>query len=85
MQSLDKNQTCLEICCLASKLIVWTQTLAFHDLPARHWEPKRLRLRLLSAAGRIITKSRRRILWLPKRWPWTDLIIGGHRLLTMIT
>jgi hypothetical protein len=27
--------------------------------PARRWEPKRLRLRLLSAAGRIVRGSRR--------------------------
>ena len=84
LQSFDKNQIWLEICCLASELIVWTQTLAFHDLPARLWEPKRLRLRLFAVAGRIITTARRRILRLPKRWPWTDLIIGGHQRLTMI-
>ena len=85
LQSFDKNQIWLELCCLASELIVWTQTLAFHDLPVRLWEPKRLRLRLLAVAGRIITTARRRILRLSKRWPWTDLIIGGHRRLTMIT
>ena len=85
LQSFDKNQIWLELCCLASELIVWTQTLAFQDLPVRLWEPKRLRLRLLAVAGRIITTARRRILRLPKRWPWTGLIIGGHRRLTMIT
>lgn len=85
LQSFDKNQIWLEIAQLASELIVWTQTLAFHNLPARLWEPKRLRLRLFAVAGRIITTGRRRILRLPKRWPWTDLIIGGHRRLAMIT
>ena len=33
--------------------------LALHG-PARAWEPKRLRLRLFSAAGRIIRSGRRR-------------------------
>ena len=54
-------------------------------MPARHWEPKRLRLRLLAVAGRIITTGTRRILRLSKRWPWADLIIGGHRRLALIT
>ena len=85
MKSFAKNQIWLEICQLASELIVWTQTLAFHDLPARLWEPKRLRLRLLAVAGRIITTGRRRILRLSKRWPWADLIIGGHQRLALIT
>lgn len=59
--------------------------LAFHDLPARVWEPKRIRLRLLAVAGQIITTARRRILRLPKRWPWTNLILTGHRRLAEIT
>ena len=85
MKSFAKNQIWLEICQLASELIVWTQTLAFHALPARLWEPKRLRLRLLAVAGRIITTGRRRILRLSKRWPWADLIISGHQRLLLIT
>ncbi|MBU8821198.1 transposase, partial [Mycolicibacterium goodii] len=53
------------------------QVLAFHGQPARRWEPKRLRLRLLSVAGRIITSGRRRLLRLPRGWPWSDLIETG--------
>ncbi|MCW2749312.1 MAG: family transposase [Aeromicrobium sp.] len=45
LQSFDKNQIWLEIAQLASELISWTQTIAFGELPARLWEPKRLRLR----------------------------------------
>ena len=85
LQSFDKNQIWLEISQLASELIAWTQTLAFGDHPARVWEPKRLRLRLLAVAGRLITTSRRVILRLPKRWPWTALIITGHHRLAQIT
>ena len=49
------NQIWLEIVALAADLLAWTQTLAFDDHdPARRWEPKRLRLRLLAVAGRII-------------------------------
>ena len=44
---------------------------------ARRWEPKRLRLRLFSAAGRIVRGSRRLQLRLAARWPWTPGIIAA--------
>jgi hypothetical protein len=37
----------------------------------RLWEPRRLRLRLFSAAGQLVTTGRRRILRLARHWPWT--------------
>lgn len=84
LHAFGKNQIWLELAQLASELIAWTQIVAFADLPARVWEPKRLRLRILAVAGRIITTGRRRILRLSKRWPWTDLILTGHRRLALI-
>ena len=72
-----QNQVWLEIVALAADLLVWTQTLAWHDQPARRWEPKRLRFRLLAVAGRIIRSGRRRRLRLPRGWPWNDLIDTG--------
>ena len=81
LQAFDKNQIWLELAQLAAELLTWTQLLAWHDQPARPWEPKRLRLRLLAVAGRIITTGRRRILRLSQRWPWADLVTGGHRRL----
>jgi hypothetical protein len=85
LHAFGKNQIWLELAQLASELIAWTQILAFADLPARVWEPKRLRLRILAVAGRIITSGRQRILRLSKRWPWTDLILTGHQRLARIT
>lgn len=85
LHAFGKNQIWLELAQLASELIAWTQILAFTDLPARVWEPKQLRLRIIAVAGRIITTGRRRILRLSKRWPWTDLIVGGHQRLALIT
>jgi len=73
----DQNQLWLEITLLAADLLVWTQVLAFTGQPARRWEPKRLRLRLLAVAGRIIRSGRRRFLRLPRGWPWSDLIETG--------
>lgn len=75
--SFAQNQIWLEIIALAADLLAWTQTLAWHDLPARRWEPKRLRFRLLSVAGRITRSGRRRRLRLPRSWPWNDLIDSG--------
>lgn len=72
-----QNQIWLEIVALAADLLVWTQTLAWHDHPARRWEPKRLRFRLLTVAGRIIHTGRRRRLRLPRGWPWNHLIDTG--------
>lgn len=72
-----QNQIWLEIIALAADLLVWTQTLAWHDHPARRWEPKRLRFRLLAVAGRITRSGRRRRLRLPRHWPWNDLLDTG--------
>jgi hypothetical protein len=52
--------------------------------PARRWEPKKLRLRLFSAAGRIVRGGRRLRLRLAARWPWSRQItaaIGRRRTL----
>ncbi|WP_460675384.1 transposase, partial [Lentzea nigeriaca] len=77
-----QNQIWLEIAALAADLLAWTQTLAFdqHE-PARRWEPKRLRLRILAVAGRIIHSGRRHRLRLPRDWPYNHLIHTAHTAL----
>jgi hypothetical protein len=73
-----KNRLWVEVVALAADLLAWTQTLAFDETePARRWEPKRLRFRLLAVAGRIIRTGRRRRLRLPRNWPWNHLIDSG--------
>jgi hypothetical protein len=84
LQAFAKNQIWLELAQLAAELLTWTQLLAWPDQAARTWEPKRLRLRLLAVAGRLITTGRRRILRLSQRWPWTDLITSGHHRLALL-
>lgn len=44
---------------------------------ARRWEPKRLRLRLFSAAAQLVTTGRHRYLRLACHWPWTDVITSA--------
>ncbi len=73
-----QNQIWLEIVALAADLLNWMQTLAWEPhQPARRWEPKRLRLRILAVAGRIVRTGRRRRLRLPRDWPWNHLIDAG--------
>jgi hypothetical protein len=71
-----QNKIWCEIVALASELTAWMQMLALHGT-ARRWEPKRLRLRLFSAAGRIVRGGRRLRLRLAARWPWAREITGA--------
>ena len=84
LQAFGKNEIWLELAALAYELLTWTQLLAWPDHPARSWEPKRLRLRLLSVAARLITTGRRHILRLSRRWPWSELLITGQRNLAAL-
>lgn len=85
LQAFAKNQIWLELVQLAAELLTWTQLLAYRHHPARTWEPKRLRLRLLTVAARLITTGRRRILRISRQWPWSELIISGHDRLAALT
>ena len=59
LHGFGQNPIWCELVAMACELTAWMQMLALHG-PARAWEPKRLRLRLFSAAGRIIRSGRRR-------------------------
>ena len=73
-----QNRIWVEVVALAADLLTWMQALAFDETePARRWEPKRLRFRLLAVAGRIVRTGRRRRLRLPRDWPWNHLIDTG--------
>jgi DDE family transposase len=85
LHAFAKNTIWVELIQLAAELLTWTQTLAFANSVARVWEPKRLRLRLLHVAGRLVTTARRHLLRLPRGWPWAELIITGHAQLHALT
>ncbi|WP_151484119.1 IS1380 family transposase [Streptomyces albicerus] len=75
-----QNQIWLEIISLALDLLAWMPMLAL-TAETRRWEPKKLRLRLFSAAAHLIHTGRRHRLQLPDRWPWTHVITHAiHRL-----
>jgi hypothetical protein len=76
LQGFTQNQIWCEIVAMACELLAWMQMLAL-DGPARRWEPKRLRLRLFSAAGRIVRGSRRLRLRIAATWPWATQITAA--------
>ena len=61
---------------MACELLAWMQMLAL-DGKARRWEPKRLRLRIFTVAGRLARSGRRQRLRLAGHWPWATLITGA--------
>jgi DDE family transposase len=71
-----QNQIWAEIVALACELTAWMTMLALNGT-ARRWEPKRLRLRLYSAAGRIVRGGRRVRLKISSRWPWATQITAA--------
>lgn len=76
LKGFAANQLWCEIVALASDLLAWTQLLALTG-DARRWEPKRLRLRLFSVAGRLARSGRRLRLRLAERWPWATMLTGA--------
>ena len=75
LHDLDQNRLWCAIVSLASELIAWLQMLTLTGRPARRWEPKRLRLRLFSAAGRLTRTARSNHLHLSSRGRWTELLL----------
>jgi hypothetical protein len=74
---LDQNRIWLAIAALAADLLAWTARLAL-PASAATYEPKRMRLRILAVAGRIVRTARRRILHIDPAWPWADAITTAH-------
>ena len=61
------------------------QTLALPGHDARRWEPKRLRLRLLSIPARHARTGRRRLLHLAATAPFTALALQALAALDRLT
>ena len=71
LHGFGQNQIWCELVAMACELLAWMQMLALPG-PARAWEPKRLRLRLFSAAGRLVRGGRRLRLRIAVTWPWAS-------------
>ncbi|MBB4789550.1 hypothetical protein BJY54_000162 [Streptomyces nodosus] len=68
---------------IALDLLAWMPMLALTGKD-RLWEPRRLRLRLLTAAGQLVTTGRRRVLRLARHRPWTNYITAALDRLTQL-
>jgi hypothetical protein len=75
LHDLAQNKIWCAVVALAAELTAWAQLLALTGHPARRWEPKRLRLRLFSLAGRLARTGRRTVLHLSAHAPWAALLL----------
>ncbi|MET9352945.1 IS1380 family transposase [Streptomyces sp. NPDC006617] len=78
-----QNKVWLEIVQIALDLLAWMPMLALTGT-ARLWEPRRLRLRLFTAAAQLVSTGRRRILRLARHWPWTGHITAALERLALL-
>ncbi len=74
LHDFAQNQVWCALVALAVELTAWMQMLALAGHDARRWEPKRLRLRLFSIAGRLAEHGRTRRLHLSAHAPWAELL-----------
>jgi len=79
----DQNRVWLAITALAQDLLAWCARLAL-PATAALYEPKRLRLRILAVAGRIVRTARRRVLHIDPDWPWAETITTAHARLAAL-
>jgi hypothetical protein len=72
-----QNRIWVAISALAQDLLAWCARLAL-PATAAGYEPKRMRLRILATAGRLVRTARRRILHIDSTWPWAETITRAH-------
>ena len=70
----NQNRIWIAISALAQ---AWCARLAL-PATAASYEPKRLRLRILATAGRLVRTARRRVLHIDPTWPWATAITTAH-------
>jgi hypothetical protein len=85
LHDFAQNEIWCALVALAADLVAWLQTLALTGHEARRWEPNRLRLRLLSIAGRLALTGRRRWLHLATTAPFTALALQALAALAQLT
>ena len=73
----NQNRIWLAVTALAADLLAWTARLAL-PATAAVYEPKRLRLRILATAGRLVRSARHRALHIDPTWPWAEMITTAH-------
>jgi hypothetical protein len=74
LHDFAQNQIWCAIVALAVELIPWMQMPSLTAHGARRWEPKRLRLRLVSIAGRLAAPRPHPVAAPIRAHPWADLL-----------
>ena len=82
LHRFNANRLWCQVVALAADLTAWTQLLAFTTTPARRWEPKRLRTRLLHAPAVIAHHARTVILHVKATFAWAGELTTGYQRLT---
>ena len=85
LHDFTQNQIYCAIVALACEITTWMQLLALTGHQARRWEPKRLRLRLFSIAGHLVTTARQQTLHLSAHAPWVPLALDAFTTLRAAT
>jgi hypothetical protein len=80
---MAQNRIWVAISALAQDLLACCARLAL-PTPAASYEPKRLRLRILAVAGRLVRTARRRVLHIDPDWPWAAAITTAHTRLAAL-
>ena len=83
-RAFQPNAAWLELVLMGQDLLAWAQRLLLNEGPARRWEPKRLRYRLLHVAARITRHARRTRLHLPSGWPWRHELVSAWQRLSAL-
>jgi len=77
LQGFGQNRIWLLVVQLACCLLAWAQMLALADTPAARWEPKRLRLRLITCPAELVRSARTRVVRFNQTHPWAELLTGA--------
>jgi len=70
--------------CLSADLMRWFQLLCF-DGPWVNARPRTIRWGTLHAPGRLVHRSRQRIVRIVDGWPGTDVLAGAYRRIDLLT
>lgn len=81
--SFEANTNWMMVVALAADLVRWFQLLCF-DGQWRNARPKAMRWGIFHAPGRLVHRSRQRIVRIIDGWPGTDALLGAYRRIELI-
>ncbi len=82
--NFEANSNWLMIVALSGDLVRWFQLLCLKG-PWKDARPKALRWEIFHAPGRLVYRSRRRIVRLLEGWPTTDVLLGAYQRIALLT